>query len=145
LILVKAKYSPFLKSSQTPTFFKTRSMPRALINELYRWQCIFKAFDICIAPLERKILDVFSGIVCSFAHLPAVCKWMYGTYISNLRGGGFLKRRCNKLGLNKIYNFVLKFFWSIFVLYCATATLSRIWPNNVTWTWKHAPQLYQST
>jgi hypothetical protein len=28
-----------------------------------------------------------------------------------------------------------------FVLYCATATLSGIWPKNVAWTWKHGPQL----
>ncbi len=26
-------------------------------------------------------------------------------------------------------------------LYCATATLSGIWPANVAWAWKHGPQL----
>jgi hypothetical protein len=26
-------------------------------------------------------------------------------------------------------------------MYCATGTLSEIWPKNVVWTWKHGPQL----
>jgi hypothetical protein len=37
-----------------------------------------------LVPLERETKDVFSVIECSFAHLPAVCKWMYIFFINFL-------------------------------------------------------------
>ncbi len=76
------------------------------------------------------------------------------THTSLTRGvGGFLFIRIVKsyiLNWDWSKNiFVMKFVSPVLALYClvfycATATLSAIWPKNVAWTRKHGPQLSQS-
>ncbi len=43
-----------------------------------------------LALLERKTQGVFSGIVCSFVHLPAVYKLMYLTHTIHLYLAGWV-------------------------------------------------------
>ncbi len=71
---------------------------------------------------------VFSGIVCSSAHLAAVCKWMCMAHTSQHCGvGGFWLFLAIKIDNERSYfmnwdwsksTFVLNFFSPAFVLYC---------------------------
>jgi hypothetical protein len=82
------------------------------------------------SPLERKTPDVFSCIVCSFAHLPANECTVYGTCISLYCGlGGFfviVKSYVINWDGSKC-TFVLKFF--SFVLYCIVLCNSNTGSN----------------
>jgi hypothetical protein len=107
-----------------------------------------------LAPLERKTKDNFSGIVCSFAHHPAVCKWMYMAHTSHHCGvGGFWlfvdirieNEQSNFMNWGTEGNLLLYWNCSCQPLYCtvlcSSNTVCNIWPKNVAWTWKHGPQL----